>query len=178
MGNHDAMARATVMIQDRQYAHDCLVVCGFLWPITDSQFTPDHLGDLSLESSILSAVTGKDIDEEGLNRVGETVFNLDRAILVREGHRGVEDDRVPEAWHNIPLKIDMTNPEMILPGKGDEIVCQKGKVVDRDEFARTRRLYYEMRHWDEHTGLQTTAQLRDLGLDDVASDLKRRGLAR
>ena len=177
LGNHEAMARATVMIQDRQYAHDCLVVCGFMWPITDSQFTPDHLGDLSLESSILSAVTGRDIDEEGLNRAGETVFNLNRAILVREGHRGVEDDRLPEAWHSIPLKIDMTNPEMILPGKGDEIVCLKGKVVDRDEFAGTRRAYYGMRHWNEGTGLQTVAGLQDLGLADVASDLKRRGLA-
>ncbi len=178
MGNHDAMARATAMIQDRQYAHDCLVVCGFLWPITDSQATPDHLGDLSLESSILSAVTGRDIDEEGLNRVGETVFNLNRAILVREGHRGVEDDRLPEAWHTTPLKIDMTNPEMILPGKGDEVVSQKGKVVDRDEFARARRRYYQIRQWDADTGLQTVAGLHDLGLDDVAGDLERRGLVR
>jgi len=178
MGNHEAMARATVMIQDRQYAHDCLVVCGFLWPSTDSQATPDHLGDLSLESSILSAVTGKDINEEGLNRVGETVFNLNRAILIREGHRGVEDDRVPEAWHTTPLKIDMTNPEMILPGKGDEVVSQKGKVVDRDEFAKTRRRYYQIRQWNADTGLQTVAKLHDLGLADVADEMERRGLVR
>jgi len=176
MGNHEAMARATVMIQDRQYAHDCLVVCGFLWPSTDSQATPDHLGDLSLESSILSAVTGKDINEEGLNRVGETVFNLNRAILIREGHRGVEDDRVPEAWHTTPLKIDMTNPEMILPGKGDEVVSQKGKVVDRDEFAKTRRRYYQIRQWNADTGLQTVAKLHYLGLADVAGEMERRGL--
>jgi aldehyde:ferredoxin oxidoreductase len=159
------------MIQDRGYAHDCLIVCGLLWPITDSQSTPDHLGDLSLESRILSAVTGRDIDEEELNRVGETVFNLNRAILAREGHRGVEDDRVPESWHDIPLKIDMTNPEMILPGKDDEIVSMKGKVVDKDDFARMRRQYYEIRRWDADTGLQTAAGLRDLGLDDVASGL-------
>ena len=177
LGNPDAMARATVMMQDRGYAHDCLVVCGFIWPVLDSQFTPDHLGDLSLESRLLSAVTGRDIDEEGLNRVGETVFNLGRAILVREGHRGTEDDRLPEAWHSLPLKIDMTNPEMVLPGRGDEAVSMKGWVVDRDEFARARRAYYEMRHWNGETGLQTVARLRDLGLDEAASELRRRGLA-
>ncbi len=177
LGQADAMARATVRLQDRGFAHDCLVVCGFIWPVLDSQFSPDHLGDLSLESGLLSAVTGRDIDEEGLNRAGETVFNLNRAILVREGHRGVEDDCLPEAWHTTPLKVDMTNPEMVLPGKGDEAVSMRGKVVDRDQFARARRAYYAMRRWNEETGLQTVAGLRDLGLDDVAGDLRQRGLA-
>lgn len=177
LGNADSMARAAVRLQDRGYAHDCLIVCGFIWPVIDSQFTPDHLGDLSLENRLLSAVTGRDFDEEGLNRVGETVFNLGRAILAREGHRGVEDDRLPEAWHTLPLRMDMTNPEMVLPGKGDEVVSRKGRVVDRDEFARARWAYYGMRHWNEETGLQTVARLRVLGLDDVASDLRQRGLA-
>lgn len=177
LGDHDAMARATVMMQDRGYAHDCLVLCGFIWPMLDSQFSPGHLGDLSLESRLLSAVTGRDIGEEGLNRVGETVFNLGRAILVREGHRGVADDRLPEAWHDIPLKIDMTNPEMILPGKGDAVVSMRGKVVDRDQFARARTAYYGMRQWNEETGLQTLARLRALGLHDVARDLQQSGLA-
>ncbi len=72
----------------------------------------------------------------------------------------------------------MTNPEMILPGKGDEVVSQRGKVIDRDEFARTRRRYYQIRQWDADTGLQTVAGLHDLGLDDVAGDLERRGLVR
>ncbi len=177
LGSHEAMARAAVMIQDRGYAHDCLIVCGLLWPVADSQFSPDHLGNLSLESRMLSAVTGRHIDEDGLNRVGEAVFNLNRAILVREGHRGVEDDRLPEAWHTMPLKMDMTNPDMILPGSGDEVVSLKGKVVDRGEFAGARRAYYRMRHWNEDSGLQTVACLRDLGLDSVASDLQQRGLA-
>ncbi len=176
MGNADAMARAAVMLQDRGYAHDSLVLCGFNWPVLDSQHTPDHLGDLSLESGLLSAVTGRDIDEEGLNRAGERAFNLNRAMLVREGHRGVEDDRLPEAWHELPLKIDMTNPEMVLPGKGDGVVNMRGKVVDRGQFARARRAYYGMRGWNQDTGLQTAARLRALDLDHVADGLQRRGL--
>ena len=36
--------------------------------------------------------------------------------------------------------------------------------------------YYELRGWDRESGLQKTAKLADLGLDDVARDLAERGL--
>jgi len=123
-------------------------------------------------------VTGKDIDEEGLYRIAERVFNLNRAILIREGHRGIRDDRLPDAWHNIPLKGDLTNPEMLVPGKGDEVVSRKGKAVDKEDFARMREEYYQLRHWDAATGLQTRAKLRGLELEDVARELERRELVR
>ncbi len=89
----EGMALAAKMVQDREYAEDCLVLCGFLWPMMDSQFTEDHVGDPTLESQLVSAVTGRDVDEGGLNQIGERVFNLNRAVLVREGHRGAPDDR-------------------------------------------------------------------------------------
>lgn len=41
-----------------------------------------------MESKILSAATGLEVDEEGLYRIGERVFNIQRAIMVREGNRG------------------------------------------------------------------------------------------
>ena len=90
--NFEGKPLAAAMIQDRQYAKDCLVLCGFLWPVLDVEHSPDHVGDAGLESRILSAVTGKDVDTEGLRLVGERVFNLERSIHVREGHRGREDD--------------------------------------------------------------------------------------
>lgn len=175
--NIDAMPLATKLIQDRQYAQDCLLLCDFFWPVMDSQFTPDHVGDPSLEGKILSAVTGKETDEAGLSVVGERVFNLNRAILIREGHRGIEDDGCPEAWCTLPLRLDMTNPEMVVPGKGDEVVCLKGRTVDREEFATIRRNYYRLRQWNEETGMQTAAKLREVGLGDIADELKSKGLA-
>ena len=129
-----------------------------------------------MESKLLSAVTGNDIDEEGLNRIGERVFNLDRAIMVREGHHGREDDSLPDAWHTIPFEADFTNPELLVPGKGDEAVSQSGSVIDREEFERTKDEYYQLRQWDIATGLQTRARLEKLGLADVARDLEQRGL--
>ena len=176
--NSEGMALAAKTVQDRQYAQDCLILCSFLWPITDSQFTDDHLGDPSLESQLLSAVTGREIDEDGLYRIAERVFNLGRAILIREGHRGMDEDQLPDAWHDIPLRADFTNPELLVPGDGDEAVCRKGAVVDRNDFEEMKREYYRTRGWDATTGLQTRAKLEDLGLWEVTEDLGKRGLLR
>ncbi|MCX5998549.1 MAG: hypothetical protein NTU41_02875, partial [Chloroflexi bacterium] len=60
---YEGKALAARMIQDREYAKECLVVCDYLWPITDLASSPDHVGDPTLESKILSAVTGRDVDE-------------------------------------------------------------------------------------------------------------------
>jgi aldehyde:ferredoxin oxidoreductase len=121
-------------------------------------------------------VTGRDVDEDGLNEIGERVFNLNRAVLVREGHRGAEDDHLTDAWHAAPLRFDLTNPEMLLPGKGNEAVSMKGRVVDRAQFEVMKREYYQLRHWDAATGLPTESRLKELGLGDVAAQLKQKNL--
>jgi len=136
----------------------------------------DHVGDPTLESKILSAVTGNEVDEKGLYRIGERVFNLQRAILVREGHQGRGDDKLPDAWHTMPLKRDPVNTECLVPGKGEDTLSRRGSVVDKEEFERTKDEYYQLRRWDVGTGLQTRATLEELGLTDVAQDLERRGL--
>lgn len=65
--------------------------------------------------------------KKGYTGIAEMVFNLNRAIIVREGHRGIQDDRLPHAWHTVSLKGNMPNPEMLVPGKGDEVVNRKSK---------------------------------------------------
>jgi aldehyde:ferredoxin oxidoreductase len=176
MSSFEGKALAAKMIQDREVAKECLILCDFVWPIMETPSTEDHVGDPTLQSQILSAVTGKDVDEKGLNRIGERVFNLERAILVREGHKGREDDKLPETWHTMPLEGDFTNPECIVPGKGDEAIPRIGSKVDREEFERAKDEYYQLRQWDVATGLQTRAKLEELGLKDIAHDLERRGL--
>jgi aldehyde:ferredoxin oxidoreductase len=49
-------------------------------------------------------------------------------------------------------------------------------VVDRDKFELMKNEYYELRGWDMESGLLTEKNLRDLGLTDIAGDLKKRGL--
>ena len=173
----EGKALAAKQIQDRQHAKDCLILCSFLWPIMDSEFAADNVGDSALESKLLSAATGREIDEEGLNAIGERVFNLNRAVLVREGHRGIEDDTLPERWYEIPLKADIANPELLVPVAGDEVVCRRGLLVHRGDFEAMRDEYYRLRQWDAVTGLQRKAKLESLGLGDVARSLEEVGSA-
>jgi len=173
---YEGKALAAKKIQDREYAKECLGLCDYLWPIMDSPYSRDPPGDPGLESQILSAVTGNEIDEDELNTTGERVFNLQRAILVREGHRGRESDVLPDAWHTVPLKIGFPNTECLVPGKDGQPVSRKGAVVDRERFEKMKDEYYQVRGWDVASGLQTKAKLQELGLDKIARDLEGRGL--
>ena len=173
---YEGKALAAKMIQDRECAKDSLILCSYLFPIMFSRRTDDHVGDPTVESKILSAITGNEIDEDGLYRIGERIFNVQRAILAREGHRGRECDRISEYNYTKPLKFDLHNPELLSPGKGDEVVSKKGAVLDREKFEEVKDEYYSLRGWDVSTGLQTRPKLEELGLKDVVEDLERRGL--
>ncbi len=176
LSRYEGKAMAAKRIQDRETAKECLVLCDMLWPIVDLDSTEDHVGDPTLESRLLSAVTGRDIDEDGLNRIGERVFNLQRAILVREGHRGRDFDQLPGRCFTDPLRFDQVNQDCVVPGRNWEPVSRKGATLDRESFERMKDEYYQIRGWDVRTGLQTGATLEDVGLGDVADDLGARGL--
>ncbi len=173
---YEGKALAAKKIQDRALAKDSLILCDFSWPITYVENSPTHVGDPSLESQILSAVTGKETTEDGLNRIGERIFNLQRAILVREGHHGRLHDTLPESCFTVPLETEFRNPQCLFPGKDGAVFSRKGAVIDRGGFQRMLTEYYELRGWDRETGLQRQAQLEGVGLQDVARDLGSRGL--
>jgi aldehyde:ferredoxin oxidoreductase len=173
---YEGKALAAKMIQDRECAKDSLILCSYLFPVMFSRQTQDHVGDPSLESRLLAAATGKEVDEDGLNRIGERIFNLQRAILAREGHLGRGSDRVSEYNFTKPLKFDLHNPELLSPGEGDRVVSKKGAVLDRQRFEGLKDEYYHLRGWDEATGLQTGENLSGLGLRDIVEDLDRRAL--
>jgi len=173
----EGKALAAKLIQDRQYAKECLIVCDWIFPVMEIKNSEDHVGDSTLESQILSAVTGREVDEQELNGMGERVFNLQRAIMVRDGHRGREDDRIPEEWHSAPLKRGAMDPECLVPGPSGEVTSRIGAVVDREEFEAAKDQYYRIRGWDVATGLQRVDALCHLGLEDVARHLQEKGLA-
>ncbi len=173
---YEGKALAARMIQDRECAKDTLILCSYLFPIMFSKNTPDHVGDPSLEARLYSAVTGVDMDEEGLNRIGERIFNLQRAILAREGHSGRDSDTISEYSFTKPLKFDLHNPELLSPGPGDTVVSKKGATLDGGEFEKLKSHYYALRGWDTRTGLQTRASLEKVGLGDITDDLSTRGL--
>jgi aldehyde:ferredoxin oxidoreductase len=133
------------------------------------------VGDPSVEGKIFSAVTGRDVDEEGFYLIGERIFNLRRAIALRE-RGGRESDTIPESMFTAGLGESGDNPKCLAPGKNGEVICLKGAVVDREKFERMKDEYYQLRGWDISTGLQTRSKLEALKLHDAAGDLAQRGL--
>lgn len=174
----EGKALAAKKIQDRAYAKESLILCDFLWPIIWVRFADDHTGDPAMESRVLSAITGKDIDEAGLNKLGERIYNLQRAILIRQGWGGRQGDRLMDYLHEEPLQEVFFNPDCLVPGKDGEVVSRKGLRIERADFEKLKSEYYELRGWEVNSGLQTEARLRDLALSDVAADLKQRNLLR
>ena len=167
---------AAKMIQDRQLAKDCLILCDNVWPLSYVEHAENHVGDPTLESQIFSAITGRDMSEEGLYRAGERVFNLQRAIMCREGRRGRKDDTLPESCFTVPLESERLNPDCIFPGPRGETISRKGALFEKDKFLAMREEYYGLRNWDRESGLQTRTGLADLGLDDVAVALEEKGM--
>ncbi len=169
---YEGKALAAKSIQDREEAKECLILCDLSWPITFVKHPEDHIGDPSLESKLLSAITGMEVDEDGLYKIGERVFNLRRAILIGEGWR----DELPDFDFSTPQKSTLANPDCIVLGKKGEVLSMKGNVLDREKFEELKKEYYKLRGWDANTGLQTKSKLSELGLDEITPVLEAKGL--
>jgi len=163
--SYEGKAMAARNIQNRTYLRDSLGLCDFVWPITYSLSTPDGIGDPDLEGKIFTAVTGMDAAE--LGPYAERIFNMQRIIRVREGHRVPEDDFPPEFNFTEPLGISVHGMKMLMPGPGARPVDMTGNVLDRDKFNGMLKEYYRLRGWDEKTGLPTAETLVSLGMEDL-----------
>ncbi len=93
-------------------------------------------------SELLSSVTGWNLTEDELLKIGERIYNLERVILNRYGFTG-KDDTLPKRLLEEPM------PE----GPA------KGQVVELDEM---KNEYYELRGWVD--GAPTPEKLRELDI--------------
>jgi len=173
---YEGKALAAKSIQDRESAMESMILCNLAFPITYVRHTEDHMGDPTLESKLYSAVTGKGMEEEEYYHAGERIFNLERAILSREVHKGREEDALPDQCFEVPLGESLSpfNPGALVPGNNGEVITRKGTVLDRDRFEDLKSEYYSLRGWDVRTGLQTRGKLNELGLSNVADELEKR----
>ncbi len=170
LSSYEGKALAAKNIQNRTYVRDSLGLCDFVWPITYSFNTPDHVGDPDLEAKLFSAVTG--IPGEEINRYGERIFTMQRAILVRDGHRVPEDDFPLELNFTEPIQANEMGQPIMVPGPGEEAVDTTGNILDRKKFMSMLKEYYSLRGWDEATGLPHMETLASLGLDDLAPSFR------
>ena len=105
-------------------------------------------------AKLYSAFSGQDLDVPGIMKVGERIFNLMKAYIVREGLSRKDDDW-PERFYNEPW------PSGPL----------KGRVASKEHTKRLLDEYYELRGWDVNKGVPTKQKLIELGLDYVADEL-------
>lgn len=112
-------------------------------------------GSFEFIAKALSAATGIEFSVKKLLMTGERVFNLEKAFNTREGLTRKDDNfSVPEKWL-----------EPIPEGRF------KGAVFSDLDLRLDE--YYRARGWDEKTGLQTRAKLKELELDHVAQELEK-----
>jgi aldehyde:ferredoxin oxidoreductase len=163
---YEGKAMAARNIQNRTYLRDSLGLCDFVWPITYSLGNHDGVGDPNLEGEIFSAVTGIPAGE--LDIYAERIFNMQRFIRVREGHRVPQDDYPPEYNFTEPLGPGIHGGKMLMPGPGARPVDMTGNILDRGKFKEMLKEYYQLRGWDLRTGLPTPETLAALGMEDVS----------
>jgi aldehyde:ferredoxin oxidoreductase len=142
-------AEAAIYAQNRSAIVNILVVCDWIYPVLSSLSTEDRMGDTSLESQLLSAVTGGEYSEEDLNWIGERVWNLSRAIMAREG-RTRDQDTLHESYFAEH------------PGQ---------TTIPKSDFEEAKTRYYKLRGWDENTGWPTKEKLVELDLPEIAEGL-------
>jgi len=153
---YDGKAPMVIWHQNRSVIIGSMVLCDNGFPLTISQLTPDNHGDTSIEAQLFSAATGVEMTETELDRAGETIFNLERALLIREGRTRKDDEVVIHFFK-----------------QGD---YTKGIPLDEERFRKLMDEYYCLRGWDVNTGVPKREKFEQLGLKDVADELERVGL--
>ena len=104
-------------------------------------------------AEVINAVTGWNLATEEVERIGEKIYNVERAFNVREGVSRKED--------KLPYRV-MEEPVPNGP--------HRGMRCSREELDQMLDEYYRLRGWTDQ-GIPTEEKLHELGLDFVADDL-------
>jgi aldehyde:ferredoxin oxidoreductase len=102
---------------------------------------------------MINAVTGWNLSLQDVERIGERVWNLERAFNVREGI-GHDQDVLPYRVMYEPVPEGM----------------HKGMHCPPEELQAMLEQYYDLRGWTPG-GIPTQEKLESLGLASVAGDL-------
>src|SRR5271157_270928 len=137
----------TAPVVKRYHEHsllkDSYIVCDILFPYIFNANSLDHVGDLSLESRLYSAVTGIDMCLEESFQKGEMLCTLERALAVRDG-RTRQDD----VLHSLYLEKEDAG----------------GRKYLGEDLERSKSEYYGLMGWDVESGVPTRSTLERLGL--------------
>jgi aldehyde:ferredoxin oxidoreductase len=151
--------RVAAWVEDNQCLKNSLPACEF-WSMIPSFYNPPQMDLRIFESSLLSAVTGLDMDVDKLAKAGERIWNLRRAIMVKRENRTREDDTLNEPYFKKAIKCYGGTATGLVNGP-----------IDKAKFEALKDRYFELRGWDVNTGWPTRPKFEELGLKDVADEL-------
>jgi aldehyde:ferredoxin oxidoreductase len=137
-------AKVVVDLENALTMFDAVGSCKFMGILISAQDYVD----------LIANATGWDFDVAEFRRSGERIYNLNRALCVREGIRR-EDDVLPRRLAEEPLPDGPA----------------EGMVIDDETLERMKDAYYQARGWDLTTGIPMQAKLRELDLEEVIADL-------
>ena len=150
----------------RQVLHDSFTLCNWVWPMI---FSPckerGYEGDTSLEAQLISATTGVEYTEEEVDRIGEKVLQLHRAMTALEmGSKNLREDHDPLS-------------DWVFDRDPDKQPFTEGTTkLDREDWEKALDMFYTEFGWDVKTGIPTRATLESFGLGKVADELEAAGL--
>ena len=109
-------------------------------------------------ASLLSAVSGMEIQPAKLLEIGERVWNLERIYNLKAGFTW-KDDTLPERLFEIKKNDDVDKKEY-----GEANIKEIDYELSKEEFENTVRDYYHYRGWNKE-GKPTVEKLKELGLN-------------
>ncbi len=145
----------------RAMVNNCMVLCERETIRVFSMESEDYAADTALMAKLYQAVTGEEMSEADLDRAGERVFNLLRAIDVRNHGRARNGASSHSDWATVEGMVGPSIPD--------------GVPLDLGQFSTVLDRYYELRGWNPENGWPTRPRLETLGLQDVADELERVG---
>jgi len=162
--NIDKKVKATKWFSDRAQLKDSLLMCDWCFPRLLSGFmtkeelnsAKDYYGDVDTEAKLFAPLTGIDLSSSDLEKAGDRIKNIERAINIRNDNRSREMDVTGEWLFEYPEKSDGTH-------------------LNKELFNSILDSYYEARGWDKATGRPTRITLEMLDLKDVADELQTLG---
>jgi len=118
--------------------------------------------DLPQLAEIYSAAVGKETTIEDFKKIAMRQLNLEKAFNLKFTDFSREDD--------LPTPRDLN--EAISSGN------LKGWKIDQEKYNKMLDRYYEIHGWDKETSYPKYETLKELGLENVAEDLKKIGKVR
>lgn len=161
--NKAKMTRWTLL---RKELHDSLSLCNWMAPVVASPLKErGYSGDDTLESLLYSLATGEKVSREELDGIGDRIFCLHRALMIRD--MGTKEMR----------KEHDTFPEWVFKDPQNRAPFTPGTThMEKNDLNLGMDMFYNLLGWDKATGSPAEETYKKLKLGYVAEEFKKNGL--